>query len=248
MLDGKAAIVTGAGSGIGRASACALAAAGAMVTVADISEASAAQTVELIRASGATAQICSGDVTSADYADRLVQFTLDVFGRLDLAHNNAGVESPYAPITDAQEEDFDRSVAVNLKGVWLCMRAQLRHMVGQRCGAIVNTASVGGLLAVPGNSAYSAAKHGVIGLSKTAAVEYAGHGIRVNALCPGLTRSGMTQRLFSAVPELEQRLLPPMGRIADAAEIAGTVVFLLSDQASYLSGQAIAVDGAATSI
>lgn len=248
LLDGKVAIVTGAGSGIGRASACALAAAGAKVTVADISEASAAQTVDLIRRAGGVAQACCGDVTKADYAEWLVAATLQAFGRLDLAHNNAGIECAAAPIGEALEADFDRVIAVNLKGVWLCMRAQLAHMAGQRSGAIVNTASVGGLLAVPGNAAYSAAKHGVIGLSKTAAVEYAGHGIRVNALCPGLTRSGMTERLFAAAPELEASLMPPIGRMAEAAEMAGTIVFLLSDQASYFTGQAVAVDGAATAI
>ena len=247
-LVGKAAIVTGAGSGIGRASACALAAAGASVIVSDIAEASAVQTVELIRSAGGVAEAYCGDVTDATFADNLVQASLDAFGRLDVAHNNAGIESALAPIAEANETDFDRVIAVNLKGVWLCMRAQLRHMVTQRSGAIVNTASVGGLLAVPGNAAYSAAKHGVVGLSKTAAVEYAEYGIRVNALCPGVTRSGMTDRLFAASPELMQSIMPPMRRMAEAAEIAGTAVFLLSDQASYFSGQAVAVDGAATAI
>lgn len=247
-LAGKAAIVTGAGSGIGRASACALAEAGAQVMVADIAMAAAAETVELIRAAGGEARSCCGDVTSPDYADRLVQATLDAFGRLDLAHNNAGIECAIAPTAEALEADFDRVIAVNLKGVWLSMRAQLRHMVAQRSGAIVNTASVGGLVAVPGNAAYCAAKHGVVGLSKTAAVEYAEFGIRVNALCPGLTRSGMTDRLFAASPDLKQAIMPPMQRMAEPEEIAATVVFLLSDRASYFSGQAVAVDGAATAV
>lgn len=248
FLEGKVAIVTGAGSGIGRASACALAQAGASVMVADIDADSAAGTVEQIRKGGGTAEQCCGDVASAEFADRLVRDTLMAFGRLDLAHNNAGIVGAIAPIAEAAEDDFDRSISVNLKGVWLCMRAQLRHMAEQGSGAIVNTASVGGLVAVPGNAAYSAAKHGVIGLSKTAAIEYSQHGIRVNALCPGLTRSGMTERLAKAAPELLKSIMPPMGRIAEPDEIAGTVVFLLSDQASYISGLAAAVDGAATAI
>jgi len=218
------------------------------VMVSDIVQSSAAETVELIHAAGGTAQAHCGDVSRSGFAEELVQATLEAFGMCDFAHNNAGIESPIALLTDATEVDFDRSIAVNLKGVWLAMRAQLRQMVAQGRGAIVNTASVGGLVAVPGSAVYSAAKHGVIGLSKTAAVEFAQAGIRVNAICPGLTRSGMTDRLFGAAPEMMQSIMPPMGRMAEPSEIAGTVVFLLSDHATYLSGQAIAVDGAATAI
>lgn len=249
LLAGKVAIVTGAGSGIGRAVALSAAAAGGRVMVSDIAPATAQETVELIRAAGGVAQAHCGDVSRSGFAEELVQATLDAFGKFDVAHNNAGVESPIASITETEEADFDRVIAVNLKGVWLAMRAQLRHMAAQGKGAIVNTASVGGLVAVPGNAEYCAAKHGVIGLSKTAAVEFASAGIRINAICPGLTRSGMTERLFStAPPEMMQALMPPMGRMAEPEEIAGTVVFLLSDQASYFSGQAVAVDGAATAI
>lgn len=248
QLEGKAAIVTGAGSGIGRASVCAIASAGARVMVSDIVEQSALETVGIIRDAGGIAEACCGDVAQADFTERLVEATVAAFGRVDIAHNNAGIESALAPIGEAKEEDFDRVIAVNLKGVWLCMRAQVRQMAIQGSGAIVNTASVGGLVGVPGNAAYSAAKHGVVGLSKSVAVEYATAGIRVNALCPGLTRSGMTDRLFAAAPDLMQSVVPPMQRMAEPAEIAATVVFLLSDQASYFSGQAVAVDGAATAI
>lgn len=248
LLEGKAAIVTGGGSGIGRASACAIAQAGGQVMVSDIAEQTALETVRIIRAAGGIAQTCCGDVTRSDFADRLVEETVAAFGRVDIAHNNAGIESALAPIGDAKEDDFDRVIAVNLKGVWLCMRAQVRQMLAQGQGAIVNTASVGGLVGVPGNAAYSAAKHGVVGLSKSVAVEYANAGIRVNALCPGLTKSGMTDRLFAASPDLMQAIMPPMQRMADPAEIAATAVFLLSDQASYFSGQAVAVDGGATAI
>ncbi|CAM8664993.1 glucose 1-dehydrogenase [Sphingobium sp.] len=247
-LANKAAIVTGAGSGIGRASACAMARSGAHVMVSDIDEWSAMETVQIIRDAGGIAQACCGDVTQAEFAERLVAATIAAFGTLDIAHNNAGVEAAMAPVGDALEADFDRVIAVNLKGVWLCMRAQIRQMSVRGKGAIVNTASVGGLVGVPGNAAYSAAKHGVVGLSKSAAVEYATAGIRINALCPGLTRSGMTDRVFAARPELKQQIMPPMQRLADPAEIAATVVFLLSDVASYMTGQAIAVDGAATAI
>lgn len=248
LLEGKAAIVTGGGSGIGRASACAIAQAGGQVMVSDIAEQTALETVRIIRAAGGIAQTCCGDVTRSDFADHLVEETVAAFGRVDIAHNNAGIESALAPIGEAKEDDFDRVIAVNLKGVWLCMRAQVRQMLAQGQGAIVNTASVGGLVGVPGNAAYSAAKHGIVGLSKSVAVEYANAGIRVNALCPGLTKSGMTDRLFAAAPDLIQAIMPPMQRMADPAEIAATAVFLLSDQASYFSGQAVAVDGAATAI
>lgn len=248
MLEGKAVIVTGAGSGIGRASARAVAEAGGRVMVSDINPASALETAEMIRSNGGSAEVYCGDVARSGFADELVLETVKAFGRLDAAHNNAGIESAISLLSDADEADFDRVINVNLKGVWLAMRAQLRHMVPQKHGAIVNTASVGGLVAVPGNAAYSAAKHGVVGLSKTAAVEFAQAGIRVNAICPGLTRSGMTERLFNEAPDLMQSIMPPMGRMADPAEIAATVVFLLSDRASYLSGQTVAVDGAATSI
>lgn len=248
VLESKVAIVTGAGSGIGRASACAIAAEGAVVMVSDIAEQLALETVRIIREAGGTAEACCGDIAQADFVNRLVNATIAAFGRVDIAHNNAGIESSIAPIGDATEADFDRVVAVNLKGVWLCMRAQVRQMLIQGSGAIVNTASVGGLVGVPGNAAYSAAKHGVVGLSKSVAVEYATSGIRVNALCPGLTRSAMTDRLFAVAPDLKQQIMPPMQRLAEPAEIAATVVFLLSDAATYLTGQAVAVDGAATAI
>lgn len=247
-FTGQAGLVTGAGSGIGRASAIALAQNGAKVLVCDINEAGAAETVELIIADGGTAAALCGDVSQSDYADSIVKETIARFGSLDFAHNNAGIEGQIARTAEADLIDFQRSLAVNLTGVWLCMRAEIREMVRNGKGSIVNTSSVAGLTAVPGAAAYGAAKHGVIGLTKTAAVEYAEQGIRVNAICPGLTRSGITKRLIETAPELIEALLPPMKRLAEPDEIAGTVVFLLSDAATYLSGQAIAIDGAATAI
>ena len=247
-FTGKAGLVTGAGSGIGRASAMALAQSGAKVLVCDINEEGAVQTVEQINATGGTAAILCGDVSAPDYADAMVREVISRFGALDFAHNNAGVESQIAPTAEGDLDDFQRSLAINLTGVWLCMRAQLRQMAEAGRGSIVNTSSVAGLTGVSGAASYSASKHGVLGLTKTAAIEYAELGIRVNAICPGLTRSGMTQRLLETAPELIDSVLPPMKRMAEPDEIAGAVVFLLSDAASFLSGQAIAVDGAATAI
>jgi NAD(P)-dependent dehydrogenase (short-subunit alcohol dehydrogenase family) len=243
---GKVALVTGAGSGIGRASAIAFAAAGAHVVVSDVDEVGGNQTVAIIQAASHEAVFIVADVSSGKSVEVLIEESVRRFGRLDCAHNNAGVESAIAPIAEATEADWERTIAVNLKGVWLCMRAELRQMLKQGYGAIVNTASVGGLTGVPGNAAYSAAKHGVVGLSRTAALEYATAGIRVNAICPGLTRSGMTDRLLKAAPDLISSVMPPMQRIAEPQEIAAVVVFVCSDAASFMSGQAIAVDGAAT--
>jgi NAD(P)-dependent dehydrogenase (short-subunit alcohol dehydrogenase family) len=245
-LVGKVALVTGAGSGIGRASAIAFAAAGAHVIVSDIDEDGGNQTAAAIQAAGHQAVFVAADVSNSNSVDALVKESVRRFGRLDCAHNNAGVESAIAPIADSTEADWDKTIAVNLKGVWLCMRAELRQMVLQGHGVIVNTASVGGLTGVPGNAAYSASKHGVVGLSRTAALEYATAGIRVNAICPGLTRSGMTDRLIKVAPDLIRSIMPPMQRIAEPEEIASVAVFVCSDEASYMSGQAIAIDGAAT--
>jgi NAD(P)-dependent dehydrogenase (short-subunit alcohol dehydrogenase family) len=245
-LMGKVALVTGAGSGIGRATAMAFAAAGARVVVSDIDEEGGNQTVAAIQAAGHEAVFIVSDVSNSKSVETLIEESVRRFGRLDCAHNNAGVESAIAHIAEATEADWERTIAVNLKGVWLCMRAELRQMIKQGYGVIVNTASVGGLTGVPGNAAYSAAKHGVVGLSRTAALEYATAGIRVNAICPGLTRSGMTDRLIKAAPDLIRSVMPPMQRIAEPHEIAAVVVFVCSDEASFISGQAIAVDGAAT--
>ena len=247
-LENKAILVTGAGSGIGRASAVAIARAGGLLVLADINRAAVLETAELISGSETQVLVLDGDIAAPTHCQALVDLAVERFGRLDGAFNNAGIESPMARIAEADELDWDRSIAVNLKGVWLCLRSELRQMERQKCGAIVNTASVGGLVAVPNNACYAAAKHGVIGLTRTAAVEYVGSGIRVNAVCPGLTKSAMTKRLAEADPGLMQSVMPPMKRMAEPEEIAEVVVFLLSERASYLTGQAIAIDGAATAV
>ena len=247
-LADRVVLITGASAGIGRASALALAAASARVVVVDVNVEGGEETVALICAAGGEATFIAADVADAASVDALMNAIVARYGRLDCAHNNAGIELPIASLADAEERDWDRGIAVNLKSVWLCMRAELRQMLKQGGGVIVNTSSVGGLTAVPGNAVYSAAKHGVIGLTRTAAVEYATRNIRVNAICPGLTRSGMTERLIKAAPDLIKSVMPPMQRFAEPSEIGGLVAFLCSPLASYLTGQAIAVDGAATAV
>jgi len=245
-LAGRVALVTGAASGIGRASARALAAAGAAVVVSDIDTAGGEETAAAIRDLGGEASFERADVSRADDVQRLVDATVARYGRLDCAHNNAGLDTAIASIADAEEAEWDRAIRVNLTSVWLCLRAEIRQMLAQGGGAIVNTASVGGLTAVPGNAGYAAAKHGVIGLTRTAAIEYATYGIRVNALCPGMTRTAMVERLTATAPAMMGAVTLPIGRLAEPEEMAGAVVFLCSDAASYLTGQAIPVDGGVT--
>ena len=242
-LTGKIVLVTGAAAGIGRASAQTLARVGATVIVCDVDAAGGEQTAALICEQNGAAKFMRANVTrSADVA-RLIEAIVARYGRLDCAFNNAGVENQQAPMAQSSEDDWDKTLSVNLKGVWLCMRAELLQMQRQESGVILNTSSVGGISAVPGGGSYSAAKHGIIGLTRTAAIEYAKFKIRVNAICPGLTRTAMTQRLERDHPDVLQQLLPPMGRMADPSEIAGVATFLCSDLASFITGQTIVVDG-----
>jgi NAD(P)-dependent dehydrogenase (short-subunit alcohol dehydrogenase family) len=244
----RVALVTGAASGIGRATALAFAASGARVVAADIMEDAGRETVDLIERAGGDAIFVAADVSQSRAARMLVEAAVDRYGRLDYAHNNAGIEGsapPGTPLHEYPEEVWDRTIAVNLKGVWLCMCAELAQMVKQGGGgAIVNTASIAGLVGGFGPP-YTAAKHGVVGLTKTAAVEYGPRGIRVNAVCPGVIDTPMVERLLTRRPQIHQTLIDnhPLGRFGTPEEIAAAVVWLCSDGAAFLTGVALPVDG-----
>ena len=247
LLDGKSALITGGGGGIGRATALVFAREGARVAVADYAAETAAETVGLINANGGQAITLTGDVSRAKDVRTMLDDTIVAFGRLDGAFNNAGiagwhVEAAGKKTADWSEEAFDRMIEVNLKGVWLCMRAEIRQMLTQGGGAMVNTASIAGLAGLPTSSAYVAAKHGVVGLTKTAAIEYAEAGIRVNAVCPGYIHTRMTEETMRrrGAAILAQT---PLHRMGNPEEIAEMVVWLCSDRASYVTGVAYNVDG-----
>ncbi|MBN8903756.1 MAG: short chain dehydrogenase [Rhodospirillales bacterium 69-11] len=252
LLDGKAALVTGGGNGIGRAAALALAREGARVAVADYEAEAAEATVAAINAAGGQARSLSGDVTDEAAVQAMVQATVAAFGRLDCAFNNAGiaphqVNSSGQPTHEWSQESFERLIAVNLTGVWLCMKHELAQMKAQGAGAIVNTASIAGMIGLQNACAYVASKHAVIGLTKTAALEYARAKIRVNAVCPGFIRTRMTEKAFETRGVL-LRALTPQGRAGEPEEIAEMVVFLCSDRASFITGSAYQVDGGWTAM
>lgn len=245
-LAGRVALVTGAGSGIGRASALAFVAEGAKVAVADIDVAGGEKTVRIIKDKGGDAIFIKTDVTLATEVEALVQQVVATYGRLDCAHNNAGITGPSVLIADCPEENWDNVISVNLKGVWLCLKYEIPAMLKTGGGAIVNTASVQGLVGSQfGLGAYAASKHGVVGLTKAAALEYAKAGIRVNAICPGTIRSPMTERLFLHDPAREAQMIArePIGRLGVPEDIAPAVVWLCSDAASFVTGHAMVVDG-----
>jgi NAD(P)-dependent dehydrogenase (short-subunit alcohol dehydrogenase family) len=243
LLAGKVALVTGAGAGIGRASALAFAEAGARVIVADIDVAGGEETAQSIEQSGGEALFVKVDVTDASEVNTLVAQAVAHFGRLDCAHNNAGVLGTIAPILESPDENFDRVMAVNLKGVWLCLKAEIRQMLTQSGGAIVNTASSAGIKGSPTLPAYSASKHAVVGLTKSAALAYARDGIRVNAVCPGYVDTALLDRLFAGEPERKEseRLGTLLGRFGTPQEIAQTVVWLCSDAAAIMTAHALPV-------
>ena len=247
MLEGKVALVTGGGGGIGRATALAMVREGARVAVADFDAAAARDTVAQINAQGGQAITLTGDVTRAEDVHAMVQDAVTAYGRLDCAFNNAGI-APYQVHAEGQltaewsEESFDRMIAVNLKGVWLCMKEEIPQMLSQGGGAIVNTASIAGLIGLQTSSAYVAAKHGVIGLTKTAALEYAEAHIRVNAVCPGFIETRMTRDTMRRRGEAIMAQIP-FRRMGQPGEIAEMVVWLCSERASYVTGAAYNVDG-----
>jgi NAD(P)-dependent dehydrogenase (short-subunit alcohol dehydrogenase family) len=246
-FSGKVALVTGGASGIGRACAQLFAREGASVVVSDVAVEGGEETVRLIGEDGGEASFVEADVSKALEVESLVRRALEAYGRLDYAFNNAGIEGRMATNTaDYPEEDWDRVIAVNLKGVWLCMKHEIDQMLAQGGGSIVNNSSVEGLVGLQGTSAYAASKHGVVGLTKTAALEYAQSGIRVNAVCPGLIRTPMVERYTGGDAETEAQwaaIFEPVGRMGSPDEVAEAVVWLCSEAASFVTGHAMAVDG-----
>ncbi len=247
LVEGKVALVTGAASGIGRASAQAFAREGARVLLCDLDADGGAAACEAIRGLGGEADFVRADVSREDEVERVVQATLERFGALDCAHNNAGVLGATGPLQELEVEDFERTLTTNLTSVFLCMKHELRAMLPRGAGAIVNSSSGAGLIGAPTLSPYCASKHGILGLTRTAALETARSGIRINAVCPGSTDTPMLRATMEQSPVVEKMILAnqPGGRLGLAEEIAETVVWLCSDRASFVSGDAVRVDGGA---
>ncbi|MGB9464236.1 MAG: SDR family oxidoreductase [Candidatus Acidiferrum sp.] len=244
-LQGKVALVTGGTSGIGRDTAVLFAKSGAKVVVAGRREAEGKETLDLIRAAGGDGLFVKSDVSKAAEVHALVQNTVEKFGRLDVAFNNAGIEGTWVPIVEQAEEDWDRVIDINLKGVWLCLKYEIQQMLKQSGGgAIVNMASIAGLMGSAGAAPYGASKHGVIGLTKTAALENARSGIRINVVCPAVIETPMGNRLFGEGEIRKFALsLHPIGRFGKPMEVAEAVLWMCSDRASFMTGQSLVLDG-----
>ncbi len=241
-FENKVIIVTGAGSGIGRATAIAFAQEGAKVVVSDFHEQEGQETVSQIRSLGAEAYFIKCDVSQEPQVKELVEKTIQKYGRLDCAYNNAGIEGAPSSTVECSSENWDRTIDTNLKGVWLCMKYEIPEMLKHGKGSIVNCSSIAGLVGFETIPAYVASKHGVIGLTETAALEFAKKNIRVNAVCPGAIHTPMLDR-FTQGEEQQRANQDPMGRVGRPEEIAESVLWLCSDKASYVTGQSLAVDG-----
>lgn len=246
IMDGKVALVTGAASGLGLAAAKAFAEAGASVALADWDEKAVQLAADELAAAGHQTLAIVCDVSDDKQVAAMVDKTVATFGRLDAAYNNAGVQNKLAMAADQTREDFDRVTGINFRGVWSCMKYELQHMCKQGSGAIVNCSSIGGILGGAQRGTYHGAKHGVIGLTKSAALEYAAQGIRINSICPGLFQTAMSDQMIAAGQKeaLDAMLTQvPIGRLGHPAEIASAVLFLCSDAASMIVGHTLVVDG-----
>jgi NAD(P)-dependent dehydrogenase (short-subunit alcohol dehydrogenase family) len=245
---GKVAFVTGAANGIGRAAALAFAREGAGVVVADVSEQGNQETARMVEEAGGRALAVRCDVSRAEDVKAALDKAVDAFGRLDYAFNNAGVEQPITATADLTEEEWDRIVGINLRGVFLCMKHEIPLMLRQGGGAIVNTSSGAGVKGFAGQAAYCAAKYGIVGLSKAAALDYAKSNIRINAVCPGIIETPMMDRFSGGTPEGRARVIAqePIGRMGKPEEIAAAVIWLCSDAAAFVVGHAMVIDGGQT--
>ena len=244
-LEGKVAVVTGGGSGIGRSTALAFSAEGTRVVVADIAVEEGKETVRLIKDNGCQARFIRTDVTRADEVEKMVDEAVENYGRLDFAFNNAGIEGDLDSVIRYTEDNWDKVVNINLKGVWLCMKYEIPKMLKQGGGAIVNTSSTAGLTGIGPNPAYVASKHGVVGLTKAAALTYAKRGIRVNAVCPGAIDTPLVKQLIDTHPDMKTSVIgmQPMARLGSPEEVAQAVIWLCSDAASFITGHPLSVDG-----
>ncbi|MBZ0188636.1 MAG: SDR family oxidoreductase [Candidatus Obscuribacterales bacterium] len=241
----KVALVTGAASGIGRATALAFAKEGASLALADLDEKKGNETKSQVESLGAKAIFVKTDIACASQVQALIDKTIEKFGRLDCAHNNAGVEGQRVPSAELSEADFDRVINTNLKGTWLCMKYEIKKMLEQGSGSIVNTASIAACVGLGGLAAYTASKHGIVGLTKAAALEYAKKNIRINAVCPGPIKTPMIENVLKMAPQLEEAILAlePMGRMGEPEEVATAILFLSSQEASFVTGHALVIDG-----
>jgi NAD(P)-dependent dehydrogenase (short-subunit alcohol dehydrogenase family) len=244
-FENSVALITGGAAGIGKAAALAFSAQGAKVALCDVKAERGEEVAHTITKSGGRAIFIQADVSKPADVEKLVGMTVKTFGRLDHAFNNAGIEGQMGTTAECSEENFDRVIAINLKGVWLSMRYELQQMLRQGSGSIVNMSSVAGLVGFATLPAYVASKHAVVGMTKTAALEYAKQGIRVNAICPGVIHTEMIDRVTGRNPEVEKQFvgLEPMGRMGTPEEIAAGTLWLCSSAASFITGHALTVDG-----
>lgn len=243
-MEGKVALVTGGGSGIGRSVALGFAREGAKVVVADVIAEGGEATANLVKNAGGIGVFVKCDVSESNQVKTMIDMAVETFGRLDFAANNAGINGEMAGTVDCTEDNWERVIGIDLKGIWLCMKYEIPQMLKHGGGSIVNTSSIAGLVNA-GTPPYSAAKHGVLGLTKTAAVEFAQQGVRINAVCPGVIHTPMTQPLFEQMPDKMNQMMSaiPMARFGQPENIADAIVWLCGDGASYITGTALSIDG-----